>query len=427
MILMLKLILYLQQALRLLAGFSFAYSEKIVERSLFNLDNPIIISIIGILVIFVLSIFFYKYIIIPMQKRHLEEERNIRKEYAELMAMFAELDPEPVFRVDDDGKVIMSNKASSNLLEVKRLENEKLSDLIPEFKSIDISNCIANGISKNFIAKIDGKIYNFTVIGIQKLKIAQIYGNDITELKENEQKLQLALEKAEESEKLKTYFLAQMSHEIRTPLTALLGSAGIIKEEFQKYSTKDLEFTFESIESTSKRLYRTIDLILNMSQIMTDNYNIRPQKIFINEALQTIIAQYISQAKEKKLSIRYSEKINNPIIYFDNSAFFQIFDNLIDNAIKFTKEGKIEITVYENQKNNICVDIIDTGIGMTKEFMEKIFSPFTQERMGYNRPFEGNGLGLALAKKLAQLNNADIYVESEKGKGSTFTVEFFKY
>jgi signal transduction histidine kinase len=64
---------------------------------------------------------------------------------------------------------------------------------------------------------------------------------------------------------------------------------------------------------------------------------------------------------------------------------------------------------------------------MTKEYMEKIFSPFTQERMGYNRPFEGNGLGLALAKKLAQLNNADIYVESEKGRGSTFTVEFFKY
>lgn len=424
---MLQLILYSRQALRLLAVFSSAYSETTVERSFFSLDNPLIVSVIGILIVFVLSILFYKYVIIPMQKRHLEEERNIRKEYAELMAMFAELDPEPVFRVDDTGKVIMSNKASSNLLGVKRLENEKLSDLIPEFNSINISNCIVNGSSRNFIAHIDGKVYNFTIIGISKLKIAQIYGNDITELKENEQKLQFALTKAEESEKLKTYFLAQMSHEIRTPLTALLGSAGIIKEEFQKYSTKDLEFTFESLESTSKRLYRTIDLILNMSQLMTDNYNIKLQKIFINEALQTIIAQYISQAKEKNLSIRYSEKINNPIIYFDNSAFFQIFDNLIDNAIKFTKEGKVEILVYENKKNNICVDIIDTGIGMTKEFMEKIFSPFTQERMGYNRPFEGNGLGLALAKKLAQLNNADIYVESEKGKGSTFTVEFFKY
>ncbi len=360
-----------------------------------------------------------------MQKRHLEEERNLRIEYAELMAMFAELDPEPVFRIDENGKVIMSNKASNNLLGIKRLENEKLSDLIPEFNSIDISNCIANGIKKKFIANIDGKVYNFTVIGIPKLKIAQIYGNDITELKENEQKLQFALEKAEESEKLKTYFLAQMSHEIRTPLTALVGSAGIIKEEFQKYSTKDLEFTFQSIENTGKRLYRTIDLILNMSQIMTDNYNIRPQKIFINEALQTIIAQHINEAKEKNLSLRYYEKVTNPIANFDNTSFFQIFDNLIDNAIKYTNEGKIEIVVYKNERKHICVNISDTGIGMSNDFMKKIFSPFTQEMMGYNRPFEGNGLGLALAKRLAQLNNADIYVESEKGKGSIFTVEFF--
>ncbi|MGE5412052.1 MAG: ATP-binding protein, partial [Clostridiales bacterium] len=97
---------------------------------------------------------------------------------------------------------------------------------------------------------------------------------------------------------------------------------------------------------------------------------------------------------------------------------------LVDNAIKYTNSGEINIQLYRTDNGSLCVDVCDTGIGMSKEFLEKLFTPFSQEEQGYKRRFEGNGLGLALVKKYCEFNSAVIMVRSKKNAGSTFTVIF---
>ena len=111
-------------------------------------------------------------------------------------------------------------------------------------------------------------------------------------------------------------------------------------------------------------------------------------------------------------------------ILADEYSIMQIFANLIDNAIKYTKKGKVEILLTKNKSGNVMVEVKDTGIGMSKEFLPKIFEPFVQEEQGYSRSYEGNGLGLALTKRYCEINNAVIEVESEKNVGSTFRVIF---
>ena len=97
---------------------------------------------------------------------------------------------------------------------------------------------------------------------------------------------------------------------------------------------------------------------------------------------------------------------------------------LIDNAIKYTENGEISIVILRDKDNNLVVEIIDTGIGINKEYLQNLFEPFTQEEMGYTRKYDGNGIGLALVKKYCELNNATIEVESEKNVGSTFRIIF---
>ena len=108
----------------------------------------------------------------------------------------------------------------------------------------------------------------------------------------------------------------------------------------------------------------------------------------------------------------------------DEYSVNQIFNNLIDNAIKYTKAGTVEIKIYNNPHGFLCVDISDTGIGISKQYHKRLFEPFTQEQQGYTRQYEGSGLGLALVKKYCEINEASVELESKKDKGSRFTITF---
>ena len=131
-------------------------------------------------------------------------------------------------------------------------------------------------------------------------------------------------------------------------------------------------------------------------------------------------------AKNKNLELIYTCRAKKKEINADEYCITQIFANLIDNALKFTKKGKVEILVSNNSNDDIIVEVKDTGIGMGKEFLKHLFEPFVQETTGYTRAYEGNGLGLALVKRYCDINNAILEVESEKGIGTTFKVIFRK-
>lgn len=258
-----------------------------------------------------------------------------------------------------------------------------------------------------------GKITGF--LGIAK---------NISERKKMLAELIGAKEQAEKANKLKSEFLAQMSHEIRSPINAIINFSGLIEEELDDKKNYDLATCFSGIESASKRVIRTIDLILNMSELQLGTYEISNRAIDLKEILETMLKEYSKYARSKNIDLRLFIESQTTKLLIDDYAVNQILANLIDNAIKYTEKGFINITLGLTKQSNIYFEVKDTGRGISEEYLPKLYEPFTQEEQGYSRKFEGNGLGLSLVKKYCDIINAAITVESEQGKGTTFKVIF---
>ncbi len=249
--------------------------------------------------------------------------------------------------------------------------------------------------------------------------------SDITDMKKSREELISAKDKAENANKLKTEFLAQMSHEIRSPMNVTLSFASLIKDELAEVLTPELVDCFKAIDNSGRRLIRTVDLILNMSEAQMGTYEPTWSNVdLIADVIENIQLEYISLAKRKGLEFNYKTEVEEAVVLGDHNSLNQIFVNLVDNAIKYTNEGKVEIIVDRDNDDNLRVTVADTGIGISEEFKKNLFEPFMQEERGYSRRFEGNGLGLALVKKYCDMNKAEIRIESEKGKGSSFIVTF---
>jgi len=249
---------------------------------------------------------------------------------------------------------------------------------------------------------------------------------DITEKKKVEKELILAKEKAEESDRLKSEFFAQMSHEIRSPINIILSYNSYLKDELENKLDSNLESSFSSIDSAGKRLLRTIDLILNMAALQTGNVSVQLNPTDISSIISGLISEFEYSAKNKNIELSLINQAPGVKIIADDYIVSEIFQNLIGNAVKYTKEGIISIKILSDENNRVFVEVQDTGIGISEEYLPKLFIPFLQEEMGYSRKYEGNGLGLALVKKYIDLIGAEIKVNSKKGEGSVFTVIFNK-
>ncbi|MDZ7767373.1 MAG: HAMP domain-containing sensor histidine kinase [Melioribacteraceae bacterium] len=172
---------------------------------------------------------------------------------------------------------------------------------------------------------------------------------------------------------------------------------------------------FNGINLASKRIIRTIDLILNAAELQTGHYQPRFHQIDLDtEILHKLYKERFLSASQRGLEFMYNCELNDPKILADDYSTTQIFANLIDNAIKYTKKGKVEILLTKNRNGNIIVEIKDTGIGIAKEFLPRLFDAFTQEEQGYKRSFEGNGLGLVIVKRYCEINYAHLEVESPR-------------
>jgi signal transduction histidine kinase len=340
------------------------------------------------------------------------------------MAAFAELDPEPVFRFDGEGVILMTNEAGFKLSNNGSLVGKKLNSIIPEIININLIKCIQDGEQIDFISNVKNKCFRFTMKGIPELSIGQIYGSNITALKETEDKLTSALNSAEKSEKIKSFFLAQISHEIRSPLTAIMGYNSIIKEEVSDKLNNELEYAFDAIDFSSRRLKRTIDQILNMSLLQTGKFEILLETVDMAAIINELLFEYNLEIKQKKLEFNFTNSAEDAVLKADRYSLIQIFSNLIDNSIKYTKKGGIQIIIGKDQFQRLFVSVIDSGIGMSEEYIKNLFVPFTQETMGYTRPFEGSGLGMALIKRFSDLNNAEITVQSTKNEGTSVKITF---
>ncbi|MFH0735870.1 MAG: ABC transporter substrate binding protein [bacterium] len=247
---------------------------------------------------------------------------------------------------------------------------------------------------------------------------------DITHIKKVENELIKAKENAEKSDKLKDIFLAQMSHEIRTPLNAIVNISEILKEELQDNFNDEIAELFDSIKSSANRIIRTVHLIINMSELQTGTYVYTPVYLDFAALVNKILDNYLGEAVQKNVKVLFKNNLSNSTIFCDKYSTEQIVEQLIDNAIKFTDHGEINISITINKYSELRFMVKDTGIGISEEYLPSLYQAFSQEDKGYSRKYDGTGLGLALTKKYCELNNADILCNSTKGIGTEFIIVF---
>lgn len=229
-----------------------------------------------------------------------------------------------------------------------------------------------------------------------------------------------AMEEAKESDKLKSAFLLNISHEIRTPMNGILGFLSILEQR-----DLDKEFRNEYIElvnQSGQRLINTVDDIIEISLIESDQYELRYEEVNINDLLQSQNNFLQQQAIKKGLQLQISkDSLNedNFIIETDQKRLQGVLTNLLNNALKFTEKGNVEFGYYK-EANTVIFFIKDTGIGIPNDCHESIFKRFVQVDNNATREYEGCGLGLALAKANIEALQGKIWVKSEEHKGSTF-------
>ncbi|MEE9448863.1 MAG: HAMP domain-containing sensor histidine kinase, partial [Ignavibacteriaceae bacterium] len=190
---------------------------------------------------------------------------------------------------------------------------------------------------------------------------------------------------------------------------------------------EDTQVIIQSVDSAGKRLHRTIDMILSLSAIQSGNYKPDFETFDLVNELKELTGEFKPLANEKGLNLISETTCSNSLVSADKYTVNQIFQNLIGNAMKYTHQGYVQVLINDVDENKIAVKIEDTGIGMNVDYINDVFSPFSQEDAGQKRNYEGNGLGLALVKKYVELNKASIEVQSEKNRGSVFSVIFNKH
>ncbi len=249
---------------------------------------------------------------------------------------------------------------------------------------------------------------------------------DITNRKRAEEEVQrafehlkVAKERAEEMNRLKTSFLNNIGHEVRTPLNSILGFSSLMSElmpgtDFATYA--------EAIHTSGKRLFDTFESILDLSRVESNTLALHPVRVSLDAEIYRISGQLEPQAREKGLEM--SVEVRSPVhACVDPHYFERVIRNLMGNAIKFTSNGSVRIRLDQGHEPDFAeIQIVDTGIGISEDFLPHLFEEFYQESDGLARKFEGTGLGLRIAKRLLDAMGGSLLVKSTKGKGSCFII-----
>ncbi len=242
---------------------------------------------------------------------------------------------------------------------------------------------------------------------------------DITIRRHMEEELIAEREKAVQAARFMNEFLANMSHEIRTPLAGVIGFAEVLEEELPDEHREIAQL----IASGGNRLLHTLNSVLDFAKLKAHNHKLMQTPINIVERVRKHSKLLSVLARQQGLTLSFTSERDVVLSLLDPSSLDRILDNLIGNAIKYTHEGAIDVSVHVDEEE-AKIRIKDTGIGIKEDFLDEIYEPFRQEYMGDDRPYEGVGLGLTITKRLVNLMNGEIDVESTYGEGSCFTVRF---
>jgi nitrogen-specific signal transduction histidine kinase len=242
---------------------------------------------------------------------------------------------------------------------------------------------------------------------------------DVTELNN-------AIKAAESAAKAKSLFLATMSHEIRTPLNAILGFSQLLQDESLP-PTEAGEY-LRSIHYAGNALLSLINDILDLSKLDADQMIIQPEPTNLRELMFELEAVFTAKAKSQGIELITTVPDALPVLNLDERRLRQVLLNIIGNAVKFTKQGSVSVSLaffkLNEKRGAVTIRVADTGCGISKESLTKIFEPFVQDKTSYRgiRTENGTGLGLSIAKRLIDCMKGSLTVESTVGKGSVFSI-----
>ncbi len=374
-----------------------------------------------------------------MQKRLERELENSRKMDADLQLFSRAVaqSPIPIIITDLQGFIRYAN---ARVQEYTGYSQEELIGQNPRiFKSgahddekyIELWNTIKSGNEWKGELKNRKKNGEFVWTLMRIVPIIDSYGEvenflaiyeDITSQKMTEEKLLAAKIDAEKVSKFKSNILSNMSHELRTPINGILGMAMLIKDE---NVSEDVAMMAGAIHKSGKRLMNTLNALLDLSLVESAELSPFIREVNIEEVVQYVYSEMKDIVDENGLEFNFNSNLRGEIVTCDEMFLKKILQAITDNALKFTKKGKIEFRLekeYRDGKRYIAIAVADTGIGIKHEDQAGIFGEFRQGSEGLSRRFEGSGLGLHLSSKMIELMHGKIEVTSEPGVGSIFTI-----
>ena len=361
-------------------------------------------------------------------------EKSLKENERKFRSIF-ETAKDAIIITNDTWDIISFNKRFLDLFEYneEEIRGKPLNILMPHELSLDfrIFPVTEEHHLNEKIVELDGKRKDGSFFPLE-LSLSDWRTNgdhffigiirDITDKKRAELALIKAKEKSEEMNYLRSYFLANISHEIRTPLVGILGFATILLEELK--DKRHLQMV-KDIFNGGKRLKDTLTQILEYTSLEENKFEVMLEQLNVTEIVNDTVKLFEKEAISKNLFLKIDCQDNNIIAKADEKLLRIVLINLISNAIVFTEKGGVTVNVYKSRvigKSLANVGIKDSGRGISVKDFEIIFEPYRQVSEGFNRSYEGLGLGLTIAKGMVQLMHGEIEIESEVNEGSNFTI-----
>jgi PAS domain S-box-containing protein len=345
-----------------------------------------------------------------------------------------------IILIDHEGKVSFWNKAASAMLQYAPGEvlGKNLHELIAPEKYMEAHRAGFNkflesgeGAAIGQTLELEARRKDGEEIPVElSLSSINIHGKwnavgimrDISARKKVESELLAAKKHAQDMNQMKSNFLSTMSHELRTPLNGILGFAEILVESLEDPDYRDYANT---IFKSSQRILNTFNLIIDLAVLDANKVTVNKQKVNLIHIIENACESYISEASEKNLYLNQKLAVHEAVVEIDQILVSQVMNNLLNNAIKYTETGGITVSlkkVMVKDTDSFLLTISDTGIGIPEEKASIIYQAFRQADEGYNRPYEGLGLGLYITKQYVDLLEGIIEMISEPGRGTEFRI-----
>jgi PAS domain S-box-containing protein len=363
------------------------------------------------------------------QINELSQAMRALQESEEKYRTYVNISPSPIFVMDFSGNFVDVNPAACKITGYSRKEMLKMSysDIVDSlnkeyydeiFKVLQDEGKISGEFP---CINNEGKLFYLEVNAIiTPDKRFIVIGMDITEKKKTEDEMLRAKVAAENANRIKSEFLANMSHELRTPLNSIIGFSDMLLDEIPgEINDKQSQYIY-NISQSGKHLLNIINEILDISKIESGKMKLYKEKVALMKYTE-LYSTIKHLADKKNIDIKISLDSEENYVSADRAKLKQILFNLTSNAIKFTENGGDVIINTSTNEKFVHISVIDTGIGIPKEGLKRLFTPFMQLDSSEARKYEGTGLGLALSKELVELHGGSIWAESEPGKGSNFT------